>query len=82
MSLVGKGFKVGVLDIDLTGPSMPEMLGLSGHKIHQSSMGWVPVYTDDSQKLGVVSVGFLLENKNDAVIWRGPKKSGKCWRVF
>jgi Mrp family chromosome partitioning ATPase len=36
---------------------------------------WVPVYTDDTRTLGVMSIGFLLTNKNDAVIWRGPKKN-------
>ncbi|KAJ3301200.1 Nucleotide-binding protein 2 [Kappamyces sp. JEL0829] len=65
----------GVLDIDLTGPSLPEMFGLGSEQIHQSSEGWVPVYTDASMNLGVVSVGFLLGNKTDPVIWRGPKKS-------
>ena len=75
LSLVHKGFRVGVLDIDLTGPSLPEMFGISGKQIHQSASGWLPVYTNETQNLGVVSLGFLLKNKNDAVIWRGPKKT-------
>lgn len=37
---------------------------------------WVPVYTDADQRLAVMSIGFLLKNRNDAVIWRGPKKTG------
>lgn len=37
---------------------------------------WIPVYTDSSKKLGVMSIGFLLQNKDDAVVWRGPKKNG------
>lgn len=68
--------RVGLLDLDLTGPSIPRMLGLDGQAVHQSSDGWVPVYTDDSQCLGVMSVGFLLRSKNDSVVWRGPKKQG------
>ena len=36
--------------------------------------GWSPVYVEDN--LAVMSVGFLLPNKNDAVIWRGPRKNG------
>jgi Mrp family chromosome partitioning ATPase len=75
LSLVRKGYRVGILDIDLTGPSMPEVLNLSGQKIHQSSNGWIPVYTDSTKKLGLVSLGFLLGKKDDPVIWRGPKKN-------
>ncbi|KAK0466445.1 P-loop containing nucleoside triphosphate hydrolase protein [Desarmillaria tabescens] len=60
--------RVGILDVDLTGPSIPRMLGLDGHGVHQSTDGWVPVYAD--------AVGFLLKNKGDSVVWRGPKKNG------
>ncbi|KAJ7103310.1 cytosolic Fe-S cluster assembling factor CFD1 [Mycena belliarum] len=69
--------RVGILDVDLTGPSIPRMLGLDGHGVHQSSDGWVPVYADGAQaRLACMSVGFLLKNKGDAVVWRGPKKNG------
>jgi Mrp family chromosome partitioning ATPase len=55
------------------------MLGLDGHGVHQSSDGWVPVYADASgggePRLACMSVGFLLKNKSDSVIWRGPKKN-------
>ncbi|KAF8078839.1 MRP-like protein [Lyophyllum atratum] len=76
--LAGKGgSKVGILDVDLTGPSIPRMLGLDGHGVHQSSDGWVPVYADGSDaRLACMSVGFLLKNKGDSVVWRGPKKNG------
>jgi len=37
---------------------------------------WVPVYADQEQNLAVMSIGFLLKSKNDAVVWRGPKKHG------
>lgn len=71
--------RVGVLDVDLTGPSLPRMLGLDGHGVHQSSDGWVPVYADacgDGQpRLSCMSIGFLLKQKGDSVVWRGPKKS-------
>ncbi|KAI8377685.1 cytosolic Fe-S cluster assembly factor CFD1 [Radiomyces spectabilis] len=75
LSLVDRGFKVGVLDIDLTGPSIPRMLGLDGKQVHQSSQGWVPVYADEKQRLSCMSIGFLLASKNDSVVWRGPKKN-------
>ena len=41
--------RVGILDIDLCGPSIPKMLGKDKHEIHQCDDGWVPVYTDSSQ---------------------------------
>ena len=68
--------RVGVLDVDLTGPSIPRMLGLDDHPVHQSSNGWVPVYADGSDaRFACMSVGFLLKTKNDSVVWRGPKKN-------
>ncbi|KAL0585278.1 hypothetical protein ABG067_004983 [Albugo candida] len=73
-SLAQKGFQVGLLDIDITGPSVPRMLGLLGQEVHQSAGGWSPVYVGDN--LGVMSIGFMLPNLDDAIIWRGPKKSG------
>ncbi|KAJ1502560.1 Cytosolic Fe-S cluster assembly factor nubp1 [Coelomomyces lativittatus] len=64
---------VAVLDVDITGPSIPTFLGVSNCHIHQTSQGWLPVYVDDH--LCCMSIGFLLRNKDDAVIWRGPKKT-------
>jgi len=68
--------RVGILDIDLTGPSIPRMMGVDGTGVHQSSSGWVPVYADgQSARLACMSVGFLLKKKEDSVVWRGPKKN-------
>ncbi|KAF9643462.1 P-loop containing nucleoside triphosphate hydrolase protein [Thelephora ganbajun] len=68
--------RVGILDVDLTGPSIPRMLGLDGHPVHQSTDGWVPVYADGGEaRLACMSVAFLLKRKDDSVIWRGPKKN-------
>ncbi|TFK30863.1 cytosolic Fe-S cluster assembling factor CFD1 [Coprinopsis marcescibilis] len=69
--------RVGILDVDLTGPSIPRMLGVDGQAVHQSSSGWVPVYADGAAgRLSCMSVGFLLKKKGDSVVWRGPKKNG------
>jgi len=69
--------RVGILDVDLTGPSIPRMFGVDHQGVHQSSNGWVPVYADGrSARLACMSVGFLLKNKGDSVVWRGPKKNG------
>ena len=65
---------VGLLDVDICGPSIPKMLGLKGREVHQTAHGWSPVYVDD--RLGVMSIGFLLPNEDDAIVWRGPRKHG------
>ncbi|GLV32939.1 uncharacterized protein CBL_08999 [Carabus blaptoides fortunei] len=75
LTLKENGFKVGLLDVDLCGPSVPYLLQLEGKDVHQCPEGWVPVYHDTNQRLAVMSIGFLLKNRSDAVIWRGPKKT-------
>ena len=75
-SLAEQGKQVGLLDVDICGPSVPRMLGLVGHTVHQSASGWSPVYLEDRDNLGVMSIGFMLPNTDDAVIWRGPRKNG------
>ncbi|KAG8506381.1 Cytosolic Fe-S cluster assembly factor NUBP2 [Galemys pyrenaicus] len=75
LALHHAGKKVGILDVDLCGPSIPRMLGVQGRAVHQCSAGWVPVFVDREQTVALMSVGFLLEQPDDAVVWRGPKKS-------
>lgn len=65
---------VGLLDVDICGPSVPRMLGGQGQDVHQSGDGWQPVYVSD--RLAVMSIGFMLPNQDDAIIWRGPRKNG------
>lgn len=43
-------------------------------------MGWDPVYPDEN--LGVMSIGFLLQKKTDAIIWRGPRKNGIFYNSY
>ncbi|MGH0173017.1 UNVERIFIED_CONTAM: hypothetical protein FKN15_064194 [Acipenser sinensis] len=69
--------QVGILDVDLCGPSIPHMLNVRSKHVHQCDAGWVPVYANPEQTIAVMSIGFLLENPDDAVVWRGPKKTGK-----
>lgn len=88
LTLANQNFKVGVLDIDLTGPSLPRMFGIEDSKIHQSDQGWIPVhskvFTDDSNSsnLKLMSLGFLLNNRGDSIVWRGPKKTGMIRQFF
>ena len=67
--------QVGVLDVDICGPSQPQMLGVAGEGLHSSQLGLAPVIAGEQDNLSIVSVGFLLEDESDAVIWRGPRKN-------
>lgn len=73
-TLASQGYQVGLLDVDICGPSVPRMLGLVGHEVHQSASGWSPVYVEHN--LAVMSIGFMLPSNDNAVIWRGPRKNG------
>ena len=71
-ALAGRGGKVGLLDVDLHGPSVPHMLGLQGRMTVGPDRSMIPqMYSDN---LAVVSIESLLDDRDDAVIWRGPKK--------
>eukprot|EP01086_Lenisia_limosa_P017322 TRINITY_DN8484_c0_g1_i1.p1 TRINITY_DN8484_c0_g1~~TRINITY_DN8484_c0_g1_i1.p1 ORF type:complete len:371 (+),score=115.17 TRINITY_DN8484_c0_g1_i1:33-1115(+) len=72
--LAGKKKEVGLLDIDITGPSIPAVMGVEDEVVHQSAVGLSPVMVEDN--LAVMSIGFLLKDTSTAVIWRGPKKNG------
>jgi Mrp family chromosome partitioning ATPase len=73
-ALALSGKSVGLLDVDIHGPSVPRLMGVEGERIvvHESEI--VPIEIGGSLK--VMSIGFLLNSPNDAVIWRGPMKYG------
>ncbi|XP_069426605.1 cytosolic Fe-S cluster assembly factor NUBP2 isoform X4 [Ovis canadensis] len=75
LALRHAGKKVGILDVDLCGPSVPRMLRVQGRAVHQGDSGWVPVFVDREQSISLMSMGFLLEQPDEAVVWRGPKKN-------
>lgn len=75
LALRHAGKKVGILDVDLCGPSIPRMLNAQNKDVHQCDAGWVPVFVDQEKTISLMSIGFLLENSDDAVVWRGPKKN-------
>ncbi|MCE5248717.1 Mrp/NBP35 family ATP-binding protein [bacterium] len=70
--LARAGKQVGLLDVDIHGPSIPSMMGLSGSPILYSENSMLPV--EFTVNLKVMSIGFLLQDRGDAVIWRGPLK--------
>jgi ATP-binding protein involved in chromosome partitioning len=70
-ALALNGLRVGLLDIDIHGPSVPTMLGLEGQSLKGTEGDLQPV---EFGGLKVMSIGFLLQNPDDAIIWRGPMK--------
>ena len=66
------GKRVGLLDVDIHGPSIPKMLNLEGSRITGTNDALLPVELFKDFK--EMSIGFLLENQEDAVIFRGPMK--------
>jgi len=72
-SLREKGYQVGVMDGDLTGPSIPKLFG-SKEKAGSLNEALLPVQTATGIK--IISINLLLEKEDDPVIWRGPLVSG------
>jgi Mrp family chromosome partitioning ATPase len=76
-ALAMAGKKVGLLDIDIHGPSVPQLLHIENAQIVGSDDGLAPVEVEyGAGTLNVMSIGFLLPGRDDAVIWRGPRKFG------
>jgi ATP-binding protein involved in chromosome partitioning len=72
IALAGKGFNVGLMDVDIHGPDVPRMLGLKGMLDLNGNRKLIPMRYSD--KLSAVSLESLIPNKDDAIIWRGPMK--------
>lgn len=84
VALTQRGLRVGLLDVDVHGPSVPALLGLDAARPSCSERGIEPV---DFSGLKVMSIGFLVQGADTPVIWRGPLKMGAieqflgetCW---
>ncbi len=74
VALADRGLQVGLLDVDLHGPSIPFMLGLAGRRAEVKDGVLIPI--DYNPNLKVFSISFILEGADTAVIWRGPRKGG------
>ena len=72
LSLAAQGQRVGLLDVDIHGPSIPKMLGLCGHKVGVKDNEIIPI--EAFPKLHVVSMGLLIEHDDQPIVWRGPLK--------
>jgi len=72
MGLALQGKKVGLLDIDVHGPSIPAMFGLIGSPPQGDDNSILPI--EYHQNLKLISMGFFLPSRDEAIIWRGPMK--------
>lgn len=79
IALSQQGHRVGLLDIDLHGPSLPKMLGLEDERPYGSEEGILPL---EFAGLKLMSIGFLLEKTSDAMIIRGPMKHGAIQQLL
>jgi ATP-binding protein involved in chromosome partitioning len=70
MSFAKMGLKGGILDVDIYGPNVPKLLGLEGLHPHVDDRKLLPI--EGPLGLSVMSMGFLLQNTDDAIAWRGP----------
>ncbi len=70
VELARQGNEVGILDADITGPSVPRMFGLGGVRPSGSESGILPVLSRSG--IEIMSINFMLPHEDDAVIWRGP----------
>jgi Mrp family chromosome partitioning ATPase len=68
-----QGFRIGILDGDITGPSIPKSFGIS-MKAGSNEMGILPVQSKSG--IEIMSINLLLENETDPVVWRGPIIAG------
>ena len=74
-----KGYNVGILDADITGPSIPKAFGLKG-MVKGSEIGIMPALTKNNIK--VISTNLLLQDTSDPVVWRGPVIAGTVQQFY
>ncbi|MEN6291318.1 MAG: Mrp/NBP35 family ATP-binding protein [Methanobacterium sp.] len=72
-SFANKGYKTGILDVDIHGPNVPKMLKIGKIDLKVNEEGILPV--EAGENLKVMSSQFLLSDENSPIIWRGPKKT-------
>ena len=79
LALSNTGAKVGVLDADIYGPSVPAMLGVAGQSPLIENEQFIPIA---AHGLAVMSIGFLTGDDNTPIVWRGPKATGALMQLF
>jgi len=74
--LAAKGKKVGILDVDIHGPSIAKMLGIEGRRLQVTKDGELPEPIKVTENLVALSIATLIDNPDEPIIWRGPLKIG------
>ena len=69
-----KGYRVGILDADITGPSIPQSFGLKSGNVQGNDLGMFPVMTKTG--IEVMSLNLLVDDETKPVVWRGPVIAG------
>jgi Mrp family chromosome partitioning ATPase len=80
VSLAAKGFKVGILDADITGPSIPKLFGLPSGGLRGGEQGMLPAVT--KRGIRVVSSNLLLKSDDMPIVWRGPMISATILKFW
>ncbi len=70
-NLKSRGFRVGLLDADITGPNIPKMMGIEDQRLRSGPEGIEPAMADG---IKVISMALILASRDSAVVWRGPMK--------
>ena len=73
-NLMRAGYRVGILDADITGPSIPKMFGMSGK--HATGIGNLLLPNVSKNAIKIMSANLVLKHESDPVIWRGPVLAG------
>lgn len=73
VALANRGKRVGILDVDMHGPSIPSLFGLDSRLTPKDSETIAPLYY--REKIAVISMDSLLDDRDMAIIWRGPRKT-------
>jgi ATP-binding protein involved in chromosome partitioning len=73
-ALAMRGFEVGILDADIHGPNIPKMLHIEDGEVMSDEDGLMPVLVPPHMK--VMSMAFLLQDRDTPIVWRGPIKMG------
>lgn len=79
-SLTKKGHSVGILDADITGPSIPKIFGINRERALSDENGIYPVKTKSG--IAVMSLNLMIENEENPVVWRGPLIAGAVKQFY
>ena len=79
-NLARTGKRVGILDGDITGPSIPRMFGISDERSYGVEEQLIPI--EDANGIKIMSANLVLQNETDPVLWRGPVVAGAIQQFY